>query len=260
MHQSFSKLSPLNIVSLVTFTIFDKLVSFYCFGLQIPRTTFDNDTPPMKDNQQQKLYVVTLTSNYVVTMTSTSYSYSSLTTTLTGLPSSSTIGPDNTALIPSSSSSSHPTSSSTDTSILIGSLVGGISGILLIGICIFLFIRRKDRTNHLPPSSSSFYIDPQDDGGAGGIKRTHYGRAFVPPLTDAYHPDLSLSSPTVSTDTAHQHHHGYPYSHSDGLIHSYYQQNDVVNDNITQDTNTRHVPDEVDQQLGAQRHVPHLVD
>ncbi|KAI8097119.1 uncharacterized protein BX664DRAFT_325602 [Halteromyces radiatus] len=83
--------------------------------------------------QLNNLDVVTLTSNFIVTQTSTYYSISSSITTIDH--------PSTTSLAIGNNNNGTSTTSS-DTTILVGSLVGGLSGLILIGTLVFLhFIR-----------------------------------------------------------------------------------------------------------------------
>ncbi|CAO3593901.1 unnamed protein product [Absidia cylindrospora] len=253
MNQPLYKLRSLYIAPLVIFTIFDLTPFFFCFGQHLQTKTLINDTqkhtPKLvssrnsdDDNEAlqplHELYILTLTSDYVVTQTATSYSYSSSTTTI--LPSSTSTAHSN---------ESSTTLSSKDTTVLVGSLVGGLCGLVLIGIGLFLiFRRRRNGKTELPiASSSSFYIDNDGDG------KSYVRRAFVPPLLN----DPSSSTPTVSIEASQQL-LGHPYNNSDALIHAYYQHQE--NDTDLEIPNHRHVPDENDQTTGSERHVPHLVD
>lgn len=95
--------------------------------------------------------------------------------------------------------------------------------------------------------------DYDDDNGnndyrSGKSKRISYGRAFVPPLTDAYPIDPSLSTPSVETSNPNSYHP------------SYYRYQDEANQSGSAEDEIRHVPDETNHALGAERYVPHLVD
>ncbi|ORZ04609.1 hypothetical protein BCR42DRAFT_429009 [Absidia repens] len=279
MNQPLYKIRSLYIAPLVIFTIFDLTPFFFCFGQHLQTKTLindsqsdaprlvsssssrkavnSNDKDPEALQQLHKLYILTLTSDYVVTQTATSYSYSSSTTTIIPSSSSTTSPGHSNESTPPSSTSFAPN----DTAVLVGALVGGLCGLVLIGIGLFLiFGRRRNSKTDLPmASSSSFYID--NDGDDGLNSKSHVRRAFVPPLSS----DPALSTPAISIEASssssqqqqQQHHqlHGHPYNTSDALIHAYYQQQHQHDTDLD-----RHVPDENDQAAVSERHVPHLVD
>jgi hypothetical protein len=124
---------------------------------------------------------------------------------------------------------------------------------MFIGLGVYLFFFKKDRKTTLPTMDPDYDDDDNNnthnnDYRIGKSKRMSYGRAFVPPLADAYPIDPSLSTPSVETNNPHSYHP------------SYYRPQDKTNQSSSAEDGIRHVPDETNHALGAERHVPHLVD